>query len=249
MDFLGVEKAFQGNKLCEPGTDTRLDLAFGLAKKRSAAMHSLSRIKPHMMHQVLSLRSTSSEERNSESSEGCIQVPSQMDPPARGLMELFPKHAGSATKNNNILPPLSVRECGSVQAAVSALNTAQLTIFYNGTVNVYDVTADKAQAIMRLASNGDSSPSASFDHGSALSNSKTRTPASGTTEGSKPLSNAEINKQLQVRKSHTDLPIARKLSLQRFLEKRKNRVNDVAPYSTAKDHIGLSMASSLKSWV
>ncbi|KAH9292916.1 hypothetical protein KI387_041895, partial [Taxus chinensis] len=66
--------------------------------------------------------------------------------------------------------------------------SAQLTIFYGGMVNVYDdISADKAQAIMLLAS--------------------TLKPIQNN--GSQPT-------------TKSDLPIARKNSLQRFLEKRNH---------------------------
>jgi hypothetical protein len=81
---------------------------------------------------------------------------------------------------------------------------AQLTIFYEGTLNVYDnISADKAQAIMLIASRGNSS---SYPHTKARC------------------------------KVHIDLPIARKHSLQRFLEKRKDRLiaNAKSPYTAAE---------------
>ncbi|KAH9305964.1 hypothetical protein KI387_010368, partial [Taxus chinensis] len=72
--------------------------------------------------------------------------------------------------------------------------SAQLTIFYGGMVNVYDdISADKAQAIMLLASSG--KPIQKNSGGYASQPQPTK-PA--------------------------DLPIARKNSLQRFLEKRNH---------------------------
>ncbi|GLJ45020.1 hypothetical protein SUGI_0947650 [Cryptomeria japonica] len=95
----------------------------------------------------------------------------------------------------------------------SQSNTTQLTIFYNGTVRVYDVSEDKAKSIFMLAGGENSSNKSSSE------------------EESQKFGASVMNQGL-LKKLHTDLPIARKQSLQRFLEKRKDRRIMAAPYLT-----------------
>jgi len=128
-------------------------------------------------------------------------------------MELFPHHA-SGFQLENSKPP-----------------GKELVIFYNGEMKVFpDVSPQRAEAIMLLAAgNGnvlhpdeDSSSSATASNSLPLPTGL-RTNITNQEEFS-----AGVNQTL----FNAKLPMEKKLSLQRFLEKRKDRHNRLLPYMT-----------------
>ncbi|KAL5218684.1 hypothetical protein ABZP36_019368 [Zizania latifolia] len=103
-------------------------------------------------------------------------------PEERKTMELFPQEAGTLK--------------GSQERKETA-KAPQLTIFYGGSVVVFDdFPAEKADELMKLVAVSCDSAAAGVDAGAAAA----------------------------CHPSLPDMPIARKVSLQRFLEKRKNRL-------------------------
>ncbi|XP_008782803.2 protein TIFY 10a-like [Phoenix dactylifera] len=116
---------------------------------------------------------------------------------------------------------------------------AQLTIFYGGKVLVFNnFPAEKAKDLMQIASKGTSNaqnsahvPSstkaaAAVEHTNGLSN---ETPVSASTPAN-PSVMAQGHVQKPAQPNASNLPIARRASLHRFLEKRKDRIHANVPY-------------------
>lgn len=135
-------------------------------------------------------------------------------------------------------------------AATPEPEKAQMTIFYAGQVIVFnDFPANKAKEVMRLASMGSSkNPNNNTFPSNSVGkpiDSVSLIPSSNVV----PNNMANVLPQEGAAKPPMNLPIARKASLARFLEKRKDRINARAPYNMIDELPAHSKPVESKSWL
>ncbi|KAF7136365.1 hypothetical protein RHSIM_Rhsim08G0241000 [Rhododendron simsii] len=154
-------------------------------------------------------------------------LPNMEKPAQYELLDLFPQHAGTGFPSNMEFEGTANATFSELAAMETEPKTAPLTIFYGGKLFVFDnFPAEKVGEVMLLCRSSENCPSSS----GLLS-----TPATEITKTIDPRSAA-------IRGPTADIPIARRASLHRFFDKRKERVASAAPYQV---HGGPS-TSSLK---
>ncbi|MCH90057.1 protein TIFY 10B, partial [Trifolium medium] len=141
--------------------------------------------------------------------------------------------------------------------AIKGPKAAQLTMFYNGQVIVFDdFPADKAHELMAFANKGISQTQnnsvytytqsqPSFPPNLVRASVDSTAPV--TTMNIIPNTSTGTGPQVLSRPNVCDLPIMRKASLHRFLEKRKDRVAAKAPYQVNKPAESMSWLVGAKS--
>ncbi|XP_042517873.1 protein TIFY 10A-like [Macadamia integrifolia] len=146
-------------------------------------------------------------------------------------MDLFPQHAGFGYQPSSI-PAEDGLSNLLVKTENKSASSSQMTIFYAGKVLVFDdFPAEKARELMLLASNGSSQKLSNALASTSGNDQLNQTTFSSSTSNLVPTSGTtQERNQLPPRPIASDLPIARKASLHRFLEKRKDRISAKAPY-------------------
>ncbi|KAG4929537.1 hypothetical protein AAZX31_17G046500 [Glycine max] len=116
---------------------------------------------------------------------------------------------------------------------------AQLTIFYAGQVVVFDdFPAEKLEEIMSLAGKG-------------ISQSQNTSACAHThnQQGNHPSFVPNVSPQAPSRPIVCELPIARKVSLHRFLSKRKDRIASKAPYQINNPNSASNKPAESMTWL
>ncbi|XP_008222362.1 PREDICTED: protein TIFY 9 [Prunus mume] len=207
LDFFGMDQHR------DPSSSSKSQFQKFLHRQRSfrGIQNAMSKIKPQVLKSVIASGSVllNHHPHGSETpkaSRKSLSVPSS--PKAEKIpFPSLPVYIPTGTSVSSFMP--------APAAASEKLEetTTPLTIFYNGTVSVFDVPRDKAESLLKLALEGNSAKAAE----SALAVDSKLAPHSS-------------DQQQLLDPLDGDLPIFRRKSLQRFLEKRKERLHSVSPF-------------------
>ncbi|KAK1271923.1 Protein TIFY 9 [Acorus gramineus] len=193
LDFLGIES--RGASRFPPRHHQRKPCVREI-------QNAITRLDPHLIRKVISSGSADGWTSPEFVSPAPTPTPVSYASVHRrigsfGLSPPSPSPATADAKRSGFLSQLPVCNPDSRRCVENSLVETPLTIFYNGTVSVFDVSLDSADKILKMAED--------------------------MSEASDPNRDDE---QL----NGEDLPIARRRSLRRFLEKRKERLTCVSPY-------------------
>ncbi|KAE8698409.1 glycoside hydrolase family 28 family protein [Hibiscus syriacus] len=179
-------------------------------------------------------------------------------------MDLFPRQDGfsmPAAPTDNAPKRVNSIVNSSNKCAAMEPQSAPMTIFYGGQVMVFnDFPAEKAKEIMLLATKCSSQNNFNLNPETNITSSMPGTPnESGivvppTSNGVPNLRNNVTSQEsiqpAQQRSVAGDLPIARRASLHRFLEKRKDRITSKGPYQASNSAAGSqSKPGNSKPWL
>lgn len=150
-------------------------------------------------------------------------------------MNLFPQQSGFGSGLDKDGVALKADSC--VTAPITESEVAQMTIFYAGQVIVFnDFPASKAKEVMDLASKARSQNY--FSTSSASNSAQTAVESTNLIPPLRPPQHMVVpnysnngNQRPPAPIGSSDLPIVRRNSLHRFLDKRKDRIVARAPYA------------------
>ncbi|CAI0419218.1 unnamed protein product [Linum tenue] len=157
-------------------------------------------------------------------------------------LDLLPGIGGSsanreAERSDGKPSPALPRFAGYGSTAAAGGGGAQMTIFYGGKVIVFnDFPAEKAKEIMGLVSEQQGIITNNNNNSNSRDEQINNNAAAAVTSSSSSPNDGQIEQPIshfrppQPRPIGSDLPIARRASLHRFLEKRKDRVTSRGPY-------------------
>ncbi|KAL0374594.1 UNVERIFIED_CONTAM: protein TIFY 10A [Sesamum radiatum] len=157
----------------------------------------------------------------------------------KDLLPMIEKSGRSSGSGNLNTPPArdETQNKSDLSGTKPEAETAQMTIFYAGKVMVFDdLPAEKAKEIMMLASSAQNHPNPTV--------APLQSPAESTTSVPNVVPHHCAQPPLD-----SDLPIARKNSLARFLEKRKDRITANAPYPASKAAAPAPAAVKTEAWL
>ncbi|KAL9306642.1 Protein TIFY 10A [Arabidopsis thaliana] len=138
---------------------------------------------------------------------------------------LFPRQPSFSSSSSSLPKEDVLKMTQTTRSVKPESQTAPLTIFYAGQVIVFnDFSAEKAKEVINLASKGTANSVAKnqTDIRSNIATIANQVPHPRKTTTQEPIQSSPT--------PLTELPIARRASLHRFLEKRKDRVTSKAPY-------------------
>ncbi|CAE5957921.1 unnamed protein product [Arabidopsis arenosa] len=147
---------------------------------------------------------------------------------------LFPRQPSFSSSSSSVPKEDVLKMTQTTRSVKPESQTAPLTIFYAGQVIVFnDFSAEKAKEVMNLASKGNANSFTGFTSNVNLAKNQTEIRSNIATITNQVPHPRKTTTQEPIQSSPTpltELPIARRASLHRFLEKRKDRVTSKAPY-------------------
>ncbi|OIT01691.1 PREDICTED: protein TIFY 10A [Nicotiana attenuata] len=165
------------------------------------------------------------------------------------LLPMIEKSGDSAEKKSQ--KPMNLFPQEVISTTKSEPEKAQMTIFYGGQVIVFDdFPAAKANEIMKLASKKNNNNNKQnlatniFSYPMVNNQNSAESVTTNLTQELRSRTHVPISQS-----SVADLPIARRNSLTRFLEKRKDRITSTAPYQICNKNAASAKNEENKAWL